>query len=245
MPTFKNPVYSKKTNANGQTDASYVFSVEYSDSDDGIGFVADSPEDISVQSIQSCLIENQEWWNHYLQAFLKQSSKFFSKQYTVQNLLKIVRHTLQDVIEINTPTNVILLPKHIQILGGTFIIHWNYTCQPISIDIPGLSDSLPVLNKVVDGVVDGVAELNMNDLPINSTESFELEDPNRLYEKQKVKEAILRAKVAYYKAQNQIRTFSDKYGEEYSSEFELEDTENESEEEEEDEEEDEEKEEDN
>ena len=239
MPTFKSPVYSKKVNANGQTDASYVFSVEYSDSDDGIAFVADSVEYISVKSIQQCLNENEEWWHHYLQDFLKQSAKFFSKQYTVQNLLKIVRHTLQDVVEVNTPTNVILLPKHIQILGGTFIIHWNYTCQPIAIDIPGLTDSLPVLNKVVDGV----AELNMNDLPIDSTESFELEDPNRLYEKQKVKEAILKAKVAYYKAQNQIRTFSDKYGEEYSSEFELEDTENE--EDEEDEEEDEEDEEDN
>jgi hypothetical protein len=230
MPTFKSPVYSKKT-TNGQTEASYVFSVEYSDSDDGVGFVADSVDDISVQSVQRCLNENQEWWNHYLQDFLRQSTKFFSKQYTVQNLLKIIRHTIQDVVEVSTPTNVILLPKHIQILGGTFIIHWNYTCQPIAIDIPGLSDSLPVLNKVIDGV----AELNMNDLPIDSTESFELEDPNRLYEKQKVKEAILKAKVAYYKAQNQIRTFSDKYGEEYSSEFELEDTENESEEEDEDE----------
>jgi len=233
MPTFKSPVYSKKT-TNGQTEASYVFSVEYSDSDEGIGFIADSVKDISVQSVQRCLNENQEWWNHYLQEFLKQSAKFFSKQYTVQNLLKIIRHTLQDVVEVSTPTNVILLPKHIQILGGTFIIHWNYTCQPIAIDIPGLSDSLPVLNKIVDGV----AELNMDELPIDSTESLELEDPNRLYEKQKVKEAILKAKVAYYKAQNQIRTFSDKYGEEYSSEFELEDTENESEEDDEDEEED-------
>jgi len=233
MPTFKSPVYSKKT-TNGQTEASYVFSVEYSDSDEGIGFIADSVKDISVQSVQRCLNENQEWWNHYLQEFLKQSAKFFSKQYTVQNLLKIIRHTLQDVVEVSTPTNVILLPKHIQILGGTFIIHWNYTCQPIAIDIPGLSDSLPVLNKIVDGV----AELNMDELPIDSTESLELENPNRLYEKQKVKEAILKAKVAYYKAQNQIRTFSDKYGEEYSSEFELEDTENESEEDDEDEEED-------
>jgi hypothetical protein len=233
MPTFKSPVYSKKT-TNGHTDASYVFSVEYSDSDEGIGFIADSVEDISVQSVQRCLNENQEWWNHYLQEFLKQSAKFFSKQYTVQNLLKIIRHTLQDVVEVSTPTNVILLPKHIQILGGTFIIHWNYTCQPIAIDIPGLSDSLPVLNKIMDGV----AELNMDELPIDSTESLELENPNRLYEKQKVKEAILKAKVAYYKAQNQIRTFSDKYGEEYSSEFELEDTENESEEDDEDEEED-------
>ena len=74
----------------------------------------------------------------------------------------------------------------------------------------------------------------MDELPMDSTgESIDLEDPNRLYQKQKVKEAILKAKVAYLKAQNQIRTFSDKYGDEYSSEFEL-DTENDSEDEEDD-----------
>ena len=224
MPTFKSPVYSKKTNSTGQTDASYIFYIEYSDLDNGVEFIADSIEDVSLQSVQKCLTDNQEWWNHYLQDFLKQSTKFFSKQYTVQNLLKIIKHTIQDVIEFSTPTNIILLPKYIQILSGTFTIHWNYTCQPIAIDISGLLDSLPVLNKVIDDV----AELDMNDLPIDSTESFELEDPNQLYEKQKVKEAILKAKVAYYKAQNQIRTFSDKYGKEYSSDFELEDTENES-----------------
>ena len=76
----------------------------------------------------------------------------------------------------------------------------------------------------------------MDDLPMeNPTESFDLDDPAKLYQKQKVKEAILKAKVAYYRAQNQIRTFSDKYGDNYSdSEFELEDTENESESEEDD-----------
>jgi hypothetical protein len=73
--------------------------------------------------------------------------------------------------------------------------------------------------------------LNMDDLPMdNPTESVDLSDPTKLYQKQKVKEAILKAKVAYYRAQNQIRNFSDKYGDNYSdSEFELEDTENESE----------------
>jgi hypothetical protein len=133
------------------------------------------------------------------------------------------------------PSSVILLPKHIQIIGGSFIIQWNYTCQPVIIDIPGLSDSLPDLNKTMDGVTDGVAELNIDELPMDSTESVDLEDPTRLYEKQKVKEAILKAKVAYLRAQKQIHHFSDKYGTEYSSEFELEDTENESEEDDEDE----------
>ena len=111
-------------------------------------------------------------------------------------------------------------------MNGQFTIHWKYTCQPIKIDIPGL-EPLPDLEKTVDGV----AELNMDELSLgeDTTESIDISDPNKLYEKQKVKEAILRAKVAYYRAQNKIRTFSDKYGNSYSdSEFELEDTDNES-----------------
>lgn len=231
MATFKRPVCSKKTNATGQQELSYLFEIE--NLVEGIEFIAETQDDISVESVQRCIQENQEWWHSFLDTFLKQSAKFFSKQYTVQNLLKIIRHVLLHKNDSDMPIRVILLPKHIEIVGGIFIIHWTYTYLPIVIDIPGLSDPLPDSNKLHE-VTDGVAELNMDELPMDSTgESIDLEDPNRLYQKQKVKEAILKAKVAYLKAQNQIRTFSDKYGDEYSSEFEL-DTENDSEDEEDD-----------
>jgi len=221
MPTFKNPIYSKQTNAKKEVVASYVFPIE--SNEEGISFVAEELSDISVDAIKACLAENKEWWNDFLKSFLEQSSKFFSKQYTVHDIQKITLHTLQDMVEYDMPSNVLLQPKHIQIMGGSFIIHWNYVCHPVVIDIPGLSDPLPDLK-------DGVAELSIDDLPMEPTEAVDLEDPNRLYEKQKVKEAVLRAKVAYYKAQNKIRNFSDKYGNEYSdSDLDLEDTENESE----------------
>lgn len=233
MPTFKSPIYSKQSNGKGQTDVSYVFPIEYTD-EDGIEFIADTESLLSVATIESLLRDNKDWWTAFLQQFLSQSVKFFSKQYTVANISKILKHAIVpgDAVDPDIPTNLTLLPKQIQIVNGVFTIHWMYTCQSLCIDIPGLSDSLPVLNKVVDGVV----ELSMDDLPMeNPTESFDLDDPAKLYQKQKVKEAILKAKVAYYRAQNQIRTFSDKYGDNYSdSEFELEDTENESESEEDD-----------
>ena len=231
MATFKRPVCSKKTNATGQQELSYLFEIE--NRVEGIEFIAETPNDISVESIQHCIQENQEWWHEFLETFLKQSAKFFSKQYTVQNLLKVIRHVLAHKTDSDMPIRVILVPKHIEIVGGIFMVHWTYTYLPIVIDIPGLSDPLPDSNKLhgVNEVTDGVAELNMDELPMDSTgESVELEDPNRMYQKQKVKEAILKAKVAYLKAQNQIRTFSDKYGDDYSSEFEL-DTENDSEDE--------------
>lgn len=231
MPTFKAPAYSKQTNAKGQMEASYIFQVEYTADEKGIEFIADSVDSISVASIQACLADNVEWWNAVVEQFLKQSVKFFSKQYSVSDICKIIQHTIvkNDVV-CETPCNVTIQPKYIQIIGGSFVVHWNYTMQPIIIDIPGLSDPLPVLDNLVITKSSEPTELNIDELPMNSTESIDLSDPNKLYEKQKVKEAILKAKVAYYRAQNQIRSFSDKYGDEYSdSEFELEDTENESE----------------
>jgi len=242
MPTFKSPAYSKQTNAKGQLEVSYVFPIEYSQ-DDGFEVIVDSADMISTDMVEHCIGENKDWWQTFLQEFLQQSAKFFSKQYTVQEISKVLRHNIvRDGTNDDTaPCTVLLLPKHIQIMNGQFIIHWKYTCQPIKIDIPGLvEEPLPDLDKTIDGV----AELNMDELPLggeDTTESIDISDPNKLYEKQKVKEAILRAKVAYYRAQNKIRTFSDKYGNSYSdSEFELEDTDNESGDEDEDEEEEEE-----
>jgi hypothetical protein len=238
MPTFKSPVYSKQTNASGKLEASYIFSIEHNE-EDGFEFVADTVDMISTDTVQSYIAENMEWWQIFLQDFLQQSVKFFSKQYTVQEISKVLKHMIihdtpqKDII---VPCMVTVLPKQIQIMSGLFTIHWKYVCQPIKIDIPGLSEPLPDVMKVMDGV----AELNIDELPLgedNTTESIDISDPNKLYEKQKVKAAILRAKVAYYRAQNKIRTFSDKYGASYSdSEFELEDTDNESGEEEEEEE---------
>ena len=240
MITFKSPNYSKQTNAKGQLEVSYIFPIEYQEVDE-FEVIVDSTDMISTDMVQHCIEENKDWWNTFLQDFLQQSAKFFSKQYTVQDISKVLRHVIiQDKpAENNEPCTVILLPKHIQIMNGQFTIHWKYTCQPIKIDIPGL-EPLPDLDKTIDGV----AELNMDELPLgeeDTTESIDITDPNKLYERQKVKEAILRAKVAYYRAQNKIRTFSDKYGDNYSdSEFELEDTDKDSEDEDEEEEEEEE-----
>jgi len=230
MPTFKPPVGSRQKNAKGDMEISYVFQIVYGN-EDGIAIISES-SDISTEQVKTAIDENTTWWQGFIQDFLKQSGKFFSKQYTVQDICKIIQHSvIKQEKAVDVPCTVTLLPKHIRITGSIFMIYWSCTCEPISIDIPGLSDPLPDLNKLT--VCDGeVSELNMDEIPINSTESLELDNPAKLYEKQKVKEAILKARVAYYRAQHQIRTFSDKYGDDYSdSEFELEDTENESEEE--------------
>jgi hypothetical protein len=59
----------------------------------------------------------------------------------------------------------------------------------------------------------------LDDLSIdgNATDaSFELNHSDRFYDKQKVKEARLKAKLAQYKAERQMRMYYDKYGNEMS-----------------------------
>ena len=50
----------------------------------------------------------------------------------------------------------------------------------------------------------------------NATDVVEWNHSDRFYDKQKVKEARLKAKLAHYKAERQMRMYYDKYGNEMS-----------------------------
>jgi hypothetical protein len=87
------------------------------------------------------------------------------------------------------------------------------------IDIPDLAETntielpdLPVSTKELGGV----EELNIDEIPAGSTEELEIDSPAKFYEKQRVKEARLRAKLALYKAQRQSAQYYEKYGEDIS-----------------------------
>ena len=74
---------------------------------------------------------------------------------------------------------------------------------------------LPVVSKLADGL----EELNMDDVPMdkNATDGvLELDSPTKFYDKQKVKEARLKAKLAVYKAQHQLSKYYEKYGNDIS-----------------------------
>lgn len=204
--TFKGPQYSKilnpKTNTN---DPSYIFHVEY----ESLSFIADN--EISLESVHSCLAENISWWNMFITTFLESSTKFFSKPYTIETINKITKHTLDDKHEITTyPVNVILTPKSIQIYGGIFTVNWSYTIEQMI--IPDLED--------VPASIEKMEELNIDELPVESTDMLEIDSPNKFYDKQRVKEARLKAKLATYKAQRQIAQYCDKYGDISDSESE-------------------------
>ena len=245
MPAFKAPQYTKVVNPKtGAQEPCYTFNIDFNECD-YISFVANNQSDLSLQSLQKCVLDNLEWWNAFIGQFLQASSKFFSKPYTVEAINKITKHTLIGTTTTDYPVNVILVPKNIQICGGVFTVNWGYNIEPM-IDFPDAEDvknstielDLPDSNN--NKVVNGMEELNIDELPVGngSTEDvLELDSPAKFYDKQRVKEARLKAKLAVYKAQRQMAQYYEKYGDDISdsdtdteSEYDTSDEENEGEE---------------
>lgn len=219
-PVFTSPQYTKVTNPKtGVQEPLYKIDIQFQTTDDKLTFVAESEIDISLMALQKCVLDNLSWWNSFVNAFLTSTSKYFSKPYTVEHINKIAKHTLNGATTTNFPANVILTPTNIQITGGAFMINWVYLTERVIIDIPDLTETntielpeLPVSTKEVEGV----EELNIDEIPAGATEELEIDSPAKFYEKQRVKEARLRAKLALYKAQRQSAQYYEKYGEDIS-----------------------------
>ncbi len=225
MPVFKAPQYTKVTNPKtGAQEPCYTFNIEFNICD-YLSFVADSSKDVSLQSLQKCVLENIPWWNGFIEQFLEASKKYFSKPYTVDQINKITQHTLEGTSGNVFPINIVLTPKSIKICSGVFTVNWGYTTEPM-IDFPDVEDvknstidldCLPVSNE--NKIVEGLEELNIDELPVgsNSTDAaLELDSPAKFYEKQRVKEARLKAKLAVYKAQRTMAQYYEKYGDDIS-----------------------------
>ena len=75
---------------------------------------------------------------------------------------------------------------------------------------------LPVSNE--SKIVDGLEELNIDDLAHSDStaNALELDSPAKFYDKQRVKEARLKAKLAVYKAQRTMAQYYEKYGNDIS-----------------------------
>jgi hypothetical protein len=82
-----------------------------------------------------------------------------------------------------------------------------YLYQPDMTEDTPEEKTLPVSNEV--------EELNGDDVPVdpNATEeSMTLDTPSKIYDKQKVREARLKASIAMYRAQQLMNRFFEKYG---------------------------------
>ena len=228
MPSFHPPVYSKQHDAKKNTvEACYTFSIDFEEAESGLSFTADSTNDITATTIESLIMEHTEWWKQFIQQFMQASSKMFAKPYTVEQINKITKHAGKEWSYDSTyPVTVDVLPTTIKIQGGVFWVYWNYRFTPNIIDIPVSTEEeadttasicLPDQEATVS-MDKEVEEVNLDELNIdgNATEDLDLDHSARFYDKQRVKEARLKAKLAQYKAEIQMRMFYDKYGNDVS-----------------------------
>jgi len=226
MPSIKAPTHTKIAKSGGGTEACYTFALEYDDAEPRLSFLVEEIDNLNAENLVRHLGEQRAWWVSLLTTFLQSSTKYFSKPYTVEQIQKIIKHVIQGTAPTEFPVEAMLTPQNIQIRSGVIWFQWKYTWESLRIDIPVESDAeaetealsaapLPVVRSVVDGV----EELTLDDVPVdkNATdELFQLETPGRFYDKRKVKEARLKAKLAVYKAQNQMSKYYEKYGHELS-----------------------------
>ena len=229
MPTVKTPTYTKVPHAKtGVPEPCYTFNIEFDTDEPSITFIAERESDISLQALQKHVIEQITWWNNFMTHFLQVTAKNFSKPYTVEQINKITKHALVVIPATEFPVHVSCTPVSVQISGGIFLIQWNALYTPIIIDIPVVNDTandtvndtandteelimIPDVNELE------IEELNVADVPLDeNTTELELDTPTKFYDKQKVKEARLKAKLAIYKAQHQISVYYDKYGQDLS-----------------------------
>lgn len=229
MPLFSSPVYSKTDTGA----ASYTFTIEFGITEDLPSYVINQPSEISLTGLQMCITEHVAWWETFLTDYLRASSKYFSKAYSVSQLNKITKHALLPLTRtdpLSTPTTVQFQPQTITITGGMLTIYWRCAVEPVQILLPEDEEEVPDSEK-------GVEEVDADDVPwaadlsedeFSSTASdhdsyADIEDPRQRYDLQKVREARLKAKLAIYRAEWLIRKYYDTYGEEYITEDEDED----------------------
>ncbi len=227
MPTFRAPSYSKKVNpSTGIQEPTYIFNIIFSDSD--IKLTTTEEENsipVSLKTLQECILGNIEWWNSFIGDFLKASSKHFAKPYTIENINKIAKHTLTgDSQFIDAPYSITFIPNNIQISQGNFIVNWSFLAESIVINIPDFEETTDniISNPLPDnksGVETNIEELDMNDIPVDKDltgTELKMGNPAKHYDKQRVKEARLRARLAIYKAERIMTKYYEKYGEDVS-----------------------------
>lgn len=218
MFTFSKPRYQTKRQhpLTQKVEASYQFDVRYAGEmeESPISFLLGCNVPFTIKQIEEELLLHQDWWNTVLDTFLTATTSYFTRRYTVHHLQRILQHYLpmSSPFSSSTPQHICCIPRMMELIGGQLLIHWSYHATPAEIDIPD-EISLPVSHSPKKGELE---EWDVDAVPEQVDATEELLSPERLMDKQRVKEARLRAKLAVYRAQYQMNHYYDKYGHEVS-----------------------------
>ena len=157
----------------------------------------------TIDSIRDA-IEQESWFTAWMGEFLQLTAKYFSKAYTAQQVKRITLHVGPDLTE---ECPYVLHPRTVTFRGGKCEVEWAGSAVPMVIDIPDLDDPLPTVPA--PSMVTAFEELEEVDdasLPMaNATDT-------RLQDRQRLKEARLKAKIALYRVQHQMALYQDRYG---------------------------------
>jgi hypothetical protein len=159
--------------------------------------------------------EKKEWLVKFITAFLASTEQYFTKKYTTEALIKHLNHTLDIEGPTEDANQVVFIPIEIVIFQGRFTLVWKAKMETIRIAIPDLEE--PIENEVL--IKDITELLAIDDLEADlqkGPEEMVIEDSSRHYEKRKVKEARLRARLSQYKAERAMSRYLEKYGTEPS-----------------------------
>jgi len=206
--SVQKPVYSKNTTPTG-TESLHTFGLTSDLVLKGIGLPTQTPAEV----LHTIISRETDPIRAFLTEFLRLTVQYFAKPYTVANVLKSLKH---DVEPSTASGSLTFAPKEVQISSRGFLIRWMVSEEAL-ISLPDMED-------------EGGEIEDLDDIPLSSTnEVIQLQSPNirHIYDRQRVKEANLRAKLAQYKANRAHLEYLEKYGLEpsdSSSDSELEDS---------------------
>jgi len=195
---FQKPTSAKIATASG-TETVHSFHVS---TESGIQSVQDAAP---ADALKAAVSSNAPYLNGFLTEFLRSSSSYFAKPYSIPTLLKHLVHELKTQSTVVAPYS--FLPAELVITAKGFRLLWSAIEQSVLIALPDMEEE------------DTMNELETTELPLTGTENvLELQPTTirHVYDKQRVKEANLRAKLAQYKANRTHMEYLQKYGEDPS-----------------------------
>lgn len=191
--TVKKPTYAKVTTPTGTSEGVHTFGLESDWTVAGVTAGSQSPAEVLFLA----LTKESGALNTFLTEFLRLTSQHFAKPYSVANVLKTLKHS----VDSTASGSLRFVPQALQISMRGFQIQW--ACKQEAEEVALIS--LPDMDEADDA----------DEIPLSNTnEVIQLQTPNvrHVYDRQKVKEAHLRAKLAQYKANRTHLEYVEKYG---------------------------------
>jgi hypothetical protein len=187
----KKPVYTKVTTPTGATEPVHTFGLESPWTVAGLSSGTQTPAEALLVSLSKELGA----LNAFLTEFLRLTAPHFAKPYSVTNVLKTLKH----IVDSTASGSLTFQPQSVQITARGFQILWSCKAEEVAlISLPDMDDE-----------ADDIPLSNTNEVIQLQTQSTDI---RHIYDRQRVKEATLRAKLAQYNANRTHLEYVEKYG---------------------------------